>query len=185
MPVSNIKNSITQLIKNIENNIIKFDTEIQTEIRNRSIPILHNMLSKPRHNNRTDVDIELVEVTKKFLKSNPDIIYTRADKGSVTVALDKKEYICKVEDMLKDTETYIEIKKDPTKKLTKDTREILTRWKTKDYITQSMYNGIYCSDGNLPRAYGLPKIHKPGLKFRIIIASLDSPAHALANFIIS
>jgi len=184
MPVINIKNSITQLIKNIENNIIKLDAEIQTEIRNRSIPILHNMLSKPRHNNLTDVDIiELLEVTKKFLKSNPDIIYTRADKGSVTVALDKKEYICKVEDMLKDTETYIEIKKDPTKKLTKDTREILTRWKTKDYITQSMYNVIYCSDGNLPRAYGLPKIHKPGLKFRIIIASLDSPTYALANFI--
>jgi len=53
--------------------------------------------------------------------------------------------------MLSDTDTYIEIKKDPIKKLTNDTRKILAR-KLKDII-QGMYNGIYCSNENLPRAY--------------------------------
>jgi len=42
---------------------------------------------------------------------------------------------------------------------------------------------IYYSDGNLSRAYGLPKIHKPGFTFRIIISSVDSPTYSIANFI--
>jgi len=67
--------------------------------------------------------------------------------------------------MLNDTNSYIKINKDPTKKLTSDIRDVLARWKSKDYITNSMYNSIYCSEGNLPRAYGLPKIHKPGHTF--------------------
>jgi len=53
----------------------------------------------------------------------------------------------------------------------------------KGYITDNTYNTIYCSDGNLPRAYGLSKIHKPGFTFRIIISSVDSLTYSIANFI--
>jgi len=35
----------------------------------------------------------------------------------------------------------------------------------------------------MPRAYGLPKIHKPGHQFRLIVSSLDSPFYSLASFI--
>jgi len=38
--------------------------------------------------------------------------------------------------------------------------------------------------GNLLRAYRLPKIHKPGFTFGIlIISSVDSPTYSIANFI--
>jgi len=60
---------------------------------------------------------------------------------------------------------------------------LLTRWKTKDYISNSTYNTIYCNDGNLSRAYGLSKIHKPGYTFRIIISSIESSTYQLANYI--
>jgi len=40
-----------------------------------------------------------------------------------------------------------------------------------------------CSDGILPRAYGLPKIHKQDCTFRIIISSIDSPLYSLALFL--
>jgi len=53
----------------------------------------------------------------------------------------------------------------------------------KGYITNNIYNGTYCSDGNLPRAYRLLKIHKPDLTFRIIISSIDSPTYSLASYI--
>jgi len=85
--------------------------------------------------------------------------------------------------MFNDTDTYMKINKNPIKKLTNDIRVMLAGWKTKEYITQGTYNSIYCSDGNLPRAYRLPKIHKPGLKFRLIISSIDSPIHLLAEFL--
>jgi len=87
-----------------------------------------------------------------------------------------------MEGMFNDTETYDRINKDPLKKITNDIRLLLTSWKTKGYINNTFYNYIYCSDGNLPRAYGLPKIHKPGLSFRVI-SSIDSPTHQLAQYL--
>ena len=39
-----------------------------------------------------------------------------------------------------------------------------------------------CSDGSLPRAYGLPKIHKPGCPLRIV-SSVGSPLYSLATFL--
>jgi len=86
--------------------------------------------------------------------------------------------------MLNDNDTYlyIKIKKDPIKKLTSDIRSMLTRWRSKGFINNGTYSGIYCSDGNLPRAYG-SKIHKSGLTFRLIISSIDSPTYALAKYL--
>lgn len=63
--------------------------------------------------------------------------------------------------MLNDKHTYVTLNKDPTKKLINDLRDLLTRWKNSNYISANKYKSLYCSDGILPRAYGLPKIHKP------------------------
>jgi len=60
---------------------------------------------------------------------------------------------------------------------------LLARWKSKGYISKTVYNSTLCSDGNLPRAYGLPKVHKPGFTFRVIISFIDSPTYQLANLI--
>lgn len=47
-----------------------------------------------------------------FLKENQNVIITRADKGNITVAIDKNKYINTVESMLKDEKTYTLIKRD-------------------------------------------------------------------------
>jgi len=100
------------------------------------------------------------------------------------VALNKKDYINKMEEMFDDRETYELIAKDPIKKLTKDIGSLLGRWKSKGYISKTIYNSVFlCSDGNLPRAYGLPKVHKPGFVFRVIISSIDNPTYKLAKFL--
>jgi len=184
LPMTNPDNSIIQLIKNIENNIIKLNDDTQNTIRNWSIPLLHKLKNSSHIRDNMDSTImNLMTYTKKFIKSNPNLIFTRADKGNITVALNKLDYINRIEDIFKDNETYIKINKDPLKKLTSDIRCLLTRWKSNGYISKSAYSSIYCSDGNLPRAYGLPKVHKPGLSFRIIISSLDSPSYQFANFL--
>ncbi|XP_024891393.1 uncharacterized protein LOC112467144 [Temnothorax curvispinosus] len=122
-------------------------------------------------------------VTKNFLEDNPNLLLTRADKGNVTVALDRDKYITKMEELLGDKETYKVVTKDPTRKLTTRARELLTRWKKSDFISESLYRFLYCSDGTLPRAYGLPKIHKKNCPFRIIVSSIDSPLYNLASFL--
>jgi len=62
-------------------------------------------------------------------------------------------------------------------------RCLLTRWKSFNYISITKYKFLYCSEGILTRAYGLPKIHKPGNPFRLIISSIDSPFYYLAGFL--
>jgi len=39
------------------------------------------------------------------------------------------------------------------------------------------------SDGILPRAYGLPKIHKRDIPFRIIVSSINSSLYSFASYL--
>ncbi|KYN50004.1 hypothetical protein ALC62_00031, partial [Cyphomyrmex costatus] len=63
---------------------------------------------------------------------------------------------------------YEMIKKDPTKKLTTDLKNILVRWKNKSFMDGITYKKLLTTDGNIPRAYGLTKIHKVNYLMRII-----------------
>jgi len=103
----------------------------------------------------------LFKLTKLFIKNHPSIIFTKTNKDNITIALDKNEYIIKMEDMVHAQDTYINIKKNPINKLMNSARNLLTRWTKNNYITTDIYKRVFCSDGILPRAYGLPKIHKP------------------------
>jgi len=85
--------------------------------------------------------------------------------------------------MLLDTDMYTKIKKDPINKMIRNLRCLLTRWKNSNYISATKYKFLYCSEDILPRAYELPKIHKPGNPFRLIISSIDSPFYSLAAFL--
>jgi len=69
----------------------------------------------------------LVKLIRHFTKNNDNILFTRADKGKGTVAIERDEYLFKMMDLLSDCDTYIQINKDPTKKLTDDIRSLLTR----------------------------------------------------------
>ena len=153
------------------------------DIVNQSIPILNNIISSPVFT--SDIHKQLTGLesdTRVFLSAHPNIVFTRADKGNVTVAIDRNAYRDEMITLLEDSDTYVRIKKDPTKKLTTALRSMLTRWKTKGHITDSEYRTLYCSDGLLPRVYGLPKIHKPDCPLRIIISSIGSPLYALATY---
>jgi len=76
-------------------------------------------MSKSLYKEFTDIQIiDVIKITNKFIKNNPEenIIFIRTDKGNITVALEKTEYLNKIEEILNDTETYEKINKDPTKK---------------------------------------------------------------------
>jgi len=61
--------------------------------------------------------IHLLHTTKQFCKNNQNIIFTRADKGNITVALDKSSYIKKIEELLKNDNTYTVVKRNPAKSI--------------------------------------------------------------------
>lgn len=113
----------------------------------------------------------LLKSTLYFTDKHPNIIFTRADKGNVTVALDKNFYITEIEKVLHDNNTYVKIKKNPISSIEKTLNNTLKRWFENEYIKKIDLFRFRSSNSLFPKAYGLPKIHKEKLSFRIIVSS--------------
>ncbi|EFN70791.1 hypothetical protein EAG_00343, partial [Camponotus floridanus] len=132
-----------EFIKHIECNLRKLSPASRIPIREKLKSIIKNIpsYSFPR-NSHNDWLTRLYLTTKNFLQNNKDLILTRADKGNVTVALDKFDYLNKVGDLLRDENTYTIINKDPTKKLISNLKELLSRWKNHGYISNTTYKSL-------------------------------------------
>jgi len=107
-----------EFIKDIENNIKKFQIPTQTIIRNRSIQIINNFVSSGSLKNTVDQSLfKLINLACQFLTNNPNLILTKADKGNITVALNKTFYTDKIKDILQNIHTYSKITKNPLNKM--------------------------------------------------------------------
>jgi len=185
LPIDNQKKiAIHEFIKDIEiHNRYINDTE-KVKIRNTIIPFFNRLINKKESVNNLDKRlINLENSTKKFCKNNPNILFTKADKGNVTVAIDREEYIEKMELMLQDENTYTTIKKNPIKSLERKLNDLLKNWFQKGFITKQTYFSMFSSDSILPKAYGLPKIHKKNNPYRIIVSSINTALYPLASFL--
>ena len=92
------------------------------------------------------------------LINNKNIIIKQADKGGADVIMDRKYYSDKILAMLKDEETYSELRTHTDEKmmvtiqkLTDKLKGILTN-REKDYLSKFNYQ--------TNNFYGLPKVHK-------------------------
>jgi len=179
------RNNVINFIKNVENNIqnLKLTEEINNNIRSLSVSVINKLFNETSLSHNDKNLCSMYNSTRTFLKKHPELLVTRADKGSITVALNKNKYIAQMEDMLSDSSTYEVINYDPTKKIINSLNSIISGWRKKDYIDMYTYRRIYCGDGNLPRAYGLPKIHKPNFPLRIIVSTINSPLFSFAIFL--
>jgi len=93
------KEIIHEFIKDVEtHNRFILETE-KSKIRSTIIPFFHRLIHKKNSENIIEKKlIEMNKVTINFCKNNPDVIFTRADKRNVTVALHKIEYLNKIRD---------------------------------------------------------------------------------------
>lgn len=184
LPTNNKQKIVTEFVKSVDHNTNKLSVNSRIRFRNRITPIINNLANfsvkaSPLDRKLTNAYL----ATNSFIKEHPYISFTRADKGNVTVAINKDEYILKMNEILSDEKTYIKVSKDPTKKLIRDLHSLLMKWKKCEYITELTYKRLNCTDGVLPRAYGLPKIHKSGNPLRIIVSSMNTPLYELASFL--
>lgn len=134
-------------------------------------------------NDRDLYYIDAYHAASYFLRENSNIIRMRADKGNITVAVDRDDYFKKIEDMLNDNDTYCIMDRNPIKKLEESLNKKINFWQSKDYITRNLAYSLKSSDRHIPKAYGLPKVHKPGYPYRIIVSSVGSPLHKFAAFL--
>jgi len=182
----NKKTAIHEFIKDIESNTAFHNHNFnkQTLVRNISIPRFYNFLKcKPSTNPIDSKLIYLHNVTKRFCRENQNIIFTRADKGNVTVAMNKEFYIHKIEEILNDEHTYTVVTRNPIKSIENNLNNILKHWLQKNYITKQQFYKLRSSDSLLPKAYGLPKIHKNGTPFRLIVSSLNTALYSFGSFL--
>jgi len=148
------------------------------------IPVTHYKASvKPSKLPSDSKLIHLLHTTKQFCKNNQNIIFIRADKGNITVAMDKSPYK-KIGELLKDDNTYTVVKRNSTSKSIQNSfNNIHKRWFQKEFISKQQFFKLRSSDANLPKAYGLSKVHKNNIPFRLIISSVNTALYSLASFL--
>lgn len=130
---NNKKRIINEFIKNIENNIKKLSEPFHKMIRN-STSIINNFASfSPYISPIDNCLLNNYRDTKQFLQKNPNIILTRADKGNITVALDKETYKLKINEILQDDQTYVKVNRDPSRTMINDLETMFTKWKNLEY----------------------------------------------------
>ncbi|XP_024892886.1 uncharacterized protein LOC112468084 [Temnothorax curvispinosus] len=177
-------NSVVDIIKNFEFNIYQIPDDIVDEARDRISNSLFKFLRKNKHTNYIDRFIlQEFKFCKRFLCDNDDLLVTRADKGQVTVILERNTYVNKMIDLLNDSLTYKKLKNDPTRRITSKINILAKSWFSKGIISEQLFRHLNCTNGNLPRCYGLPKIHKDGSPLRIIVSTLGSPLYNMAYFL--
>lgn len=89
IPVSKIVADMEYILAAVEN------TEHHNTIRGKATNIMSNHFHKTNHqinNNQLRLHKAFIN-TKSFLRSHPNIVITAADKGNVTIVMEKTDYI--------------------------------------------------------------------------------------------
>ncbi|CAH8600980.1 unnamed protein product [Schistosoma rodhaini] len=148
--------------------------ETQHEIRQSIIPLTQRMKG---NNQLTSQE----QTALKKLRTRKDIVIVPADKGRTTVIMDKEEYIKKAEEILEDKSTYKPMDINPVKKLDNRISKTLNKLVKAGEITKQDQWRMKSNEPVLPRFYGRPKIHKPNIPLRPIVALPGTPTYNLSR----
>jgi len=97
--------------------------------------------------------------------------------------MEKGFYIGKIEELLKDVNTYTVVKRNPAKSIENNLNNILKKWFQKEFISKQQFFKLRSSDAILPKAYELSKVHKNNILFRLIVSSVNTALYSLASFL--
>lgn len=184
LPIKKQQFPLLQCIADGENCIQTLpDKEEQEIARTKMTSMIENHNNKHRLNERERFLLHTVDQTKKFLNRNKNLLILNADKGNVTVAMEKDDYDLKMCNILNDMMTYRRINKDPTSYLQKKNNDLVEELQKCNIITVIEKKRLRNDAALPPRLYGLPKIHKTDLPLRPICSSINSPCNELCKFL--
>ncbi|CAH8658977.1 unnamed protein product [Schistosoma guineensis] len=148
--------------------------EAQQEIRQTTVPITQQV----KENNQLTPQ---EQKALKELRNRKDIIIIPAEKGRTTVIMDKEEYVNKAEELLEDKSTYKLMDTNPVKKLDNQISKTLNKLVKAGEITKQDQWRMKSSGPVLPRFYGRPKIHRPNIPLRPVVALPGTPTYNLSK----
>ena len=184
--VSQLKNEIpvNKIIADVEQIIPSFnDKENHNIIRGKAATIISQHVHKPKHlNNRKQLILHKAYInTKIFLKNHPDLTVTAADKGNITIVMDRTSYEDLMNNHFDDDKKYRKLTFNPTHTLQLKNNSIVRTLLTKDLINEKTKRQLITFTSQAPRPRAQPKIHKPGV--RIIINATNSPSYNMSRFL--
>ena len=162
--------------------------EEQCKLRSKLVNILTNYMQNKRfkHGKTDELGkrvIRMFDETKSFMRENPNIVVSSADKGGATVVMMKEEYGEKMRQLLADTNVYKIINRDPTKKLERQANELIKEIHQMGIIDDFEKKKLMVVGSSIPKIYGAPKTHKIGNPLRLIVASYLSPAYKISKML--
>ena len=177
IPVSKIIADVEHIISNTKH------VEEHNVIRGKAANIISNHIHTTNNKiNRKQLILHNAYLkTKQFLKNNNNIIITAADKGNITIAMDKTEYTNLITKHFDDKTKYRKLTYDPTYKLQTKNNNIIRKLYEQKIISKSSKKQLMTFTAQAPRPKATPKIHKPRL--RIIINSTNSPSYNMSRFL--
>jgi uncharacterized protein (UPF0335 family) len=166
---------VEDIITGVETGIYKLSSDDAETVRQLTCDILRKA-KPPISNISTDERTAL-----KQLKLNKNLSILPADKGNVTVVMNTKDYKDKIRTLLDDTDTYKIHNRDPITYLEKTTRSKILASTIDQNRQKSLIPRAHSSQ--IPKLYGLPKIHKSNVPLRPIVSAVGSPTQALAKYL--
>lgn len=173
--------SIPHVLANIE----AVTSNLQTSQRNLILTRVTNILTNyVQQDDSGDPQFNhLFRKTRKFLKENPQIVITRADKGNITVAMNRQQYVDLSMNILADDSYYKLINRDPTNSLQQKANKIVSALKKQGYINDEQSKKMMIYNSRPARFYGLPKVHKSQLALRPIISAVSCPNSGISSYV--
>ena len=160
------ESSLPHSISNNDNLIIQ--SQVATAIKNTKKV---NNLSTEEKNAISD------------LKHDKDILIVPADKGRSTIVMNKSDYQNKITEHLQDENIYEKLQRNPISSIQSKLNKSLKKLENKKKLTRAEYLRLYSNTNNVPKFYGLVKLHKPGHPIRPIISFCDSPTDQVSKFL--
>ncbi|XP_011342708.1 uncharacterized protein LOC105282454 [Ooceraea biroi] len=179
-----INKFVLDVVKSFEGTCFGASDDIVNETRIRISSSVHKFLmQRPRLNSIERYICRAGSLCRQFLKNSDDLLVTRADKGQVIVIMDRDRYMTQMKEMLGDEATYLKLNKDPTKRVANKINDLIKAWRNLGIIDEWTYKGLLNTSSNIPRCYGLPKVHKSGVPLRLIVSAVGGPTYNVASFL--
>ena len=108
----------------------------------------------------------------------------KPDKGNGVVILDKDDYNKKIDRILADTSKFQLLNEDPVKvtlQRENQVKSLLKKLKAENASSKKNYNELFPTGYHVGILYGLPKIHKPNLRLRPILSSVNHYSYKLTK----
>ncbi|XP_050498525.1 uncharacterized protein LOC126886857 [Diabrotica virgifera virgifera] len=165
LPLDNISktNLKSNCFLSLQKDLIKFNNNVNN-IKTKCFKQLH-----------------LIRQLSFKLKSN-NLIITKADKGNCLIIMHHSDYVQKTEEFLRNNNFDI-LDRNPLNKLITNLKNTLSKHKDFLQLHKTKEKTFILSNPQIPRLYGLPKIHKPNVPMRPVVSFYNTPVVTLSKFI--